>query len=127
MPGGLDVNTQCPSVTLKSFSDICREGGVMQCTNRSLLGALVVLVYAVSVEAQSRQVSVIKDVWGTDPKVWMEASPSCYLRADLPPVLLIYTDGDEEWRRKQNDDMAAALRSAGHKASFCRWTFAKHP
>ena len=99
----------------------------MQCTNRSLLGALVVLVYAVSVEAQSRQVSVIKDVWGTDPKVWMEASPSRYLRADLPPVLLIYTDGDEEWRRKQNDDMAAALRSAGHKASFCRWTFAKHP
>ena len=56
-----------------------------------------------------------KDVWGTDQKVWMEASPPRYLHADLPPVLLIYTDGDEEWRRKQNDDMAAALRSAGHK------------
>jgi hypothetical protein len=45
----------------------------------------------------------------------MEASPARYLRADLPPVLLIYTDGDEDWRKKQNDDMAAALRSAGHK------------
>jgi acetyl esterase/lipase len=56
-----------------------------------------------------------KDVWGNDPKVWMEASPPRYLRADLPPVLLIYTDGDEDWRRKQNDDMAAAYRSAGHK------------
>jgi nitrogen regulatory protein PII len=30
-------------------------------------------------------------------------------------VLIIYTDGDEAWRRTQNDDMAAALRAAGHK------------
>lgn len=43
------------------------------------------------------------------------ATPSRYLRADLPPVLLIDTDGDEEWRQQQNADMAAALRSAGHK------------
>jgi acetyl esterase/lipase len=56
-----------------------------------------------------------KDVWGTDERVWIEASPTRYLRAGLPPVLLIYTDGDEDWRRKQNDDMAAALRSAGNK------------
>ena len=54
-------------------------------------------------------------VWGTDQKVWIESSPSRYLRADLPPVLLIDTDGDEEWRQQQNADMAAALRSAGHK------------
>jgi acetyl esterase/lipase len=56
-----------------------------------------------------------KYVWGTDQKVWIESSPSRHLRADLPPVLLIDTDGDEEWRQKQNADMAAALRSAGHK------------
>jgi acetyl esterase/lipase len=55
-----------------------------------------------------------KFVWGTDPKVWMEASPARYLRANLPPVLLLYTDGDEQWRQRQNLDMAAALRSAGH-------------
>jgi acetyl esterase/lipase len=53
-------------------------------------------------------------VWGTNHKVWIESSPSRYLRADLPPVLLIDTDGDEEWRQQQNADMAAALRSAGH-------------
>ena len=56
-----------------------------------------------------------KEVWGPEPRIWMEASPARYLRADLPPVLIIYTDGDEAWRRKQNDDMAAALRAAGHK------------
>ncbi|MGH9198607.1 MAG: alpha/beta hydrolase [Acidimicrobiia bacterium] len=56
-----------------------------------------------------------KYVWGTDQKVWIESSPSRYLRADLPPVLIIDTDGDEDWRQQQNADLAAALRSAGHK------------
>ena len=36
-------------------------------------------------------------VWGGDPKVWADASPARHLRAGLPPVLIIYTDGDEEW------------------------------
>ncbi|MGH9256849.1 MAG: alpha/beta hydrolase [Vicinamibacterales bacterium] len=53
-------------------------------------------------------------VWGTDQRVWVDASPVRHLRADLPPVLLIDTDGDEQWRQQQNADMAAALRSAGH-------------
>ena len=56
-----------------------------------------------------------KYVWGSDPKVWAEASPVRYLRANLPPVLLIDTDGDESWRQQQNVDFAAALRAAGNK------------
>ena len=56
---------------------------------------------------------------GDESKVWIESSPSRYLRADLPPVLLIDTDGDEAWRQKQNVDMAAALRAAGHKDVRC--------
>jgi acetyl esterase/lipase len=54
-------------------------------------------------------------VWGPDPKVWVESSPARYLRADLPPILILDTDGDEEWRQQQNVDLAAALRAAGHK------------
>jgi acetyl esterase/lipase len=54
-------------------------------------------------------------VWGTDRNVWVDASPAHHLRADLPPVLLIDTDGDEDWRQQQNVDMAAALRAAGLK------------
>jgi acetyl esterase/lipase len=54
-------------------------------------------------------------VWGTDRKVWVDASPARHLRADLPPVLIIDTNGDEDWRQQQNVDMAAALRAAGHK------------
>jgi acetyl esterase/lipase len=54
-------------------------------------------------------------VWGTDRNVWVDASPARHLRANLPPVLLIDTDGDEGWRQQQNLDMAAALRAAGNK------------
>jgi acetyl esterase/lipase len=56
-----------------------------------------------------------KSVWGADPKVWVDASPSRYLRADLPPILILDTDGDETWRQGQAADLAAALRKAGHK------------
>ena len=54
------------------------------------------------------------DIWGTNPKTWTDASPAHYLRGDLPPVLLIDTDGDEDWRQQQNADFASALRAAGH-------------
>ena len=53
-------------------------------------------------------------IWGSNPKVWIDASPSRYLRADLPPILILDTDGDETWRQKQAADLAAALRKAGH-------------
>ena len=56
-----------------------------------------------------------KYVWGNDRDTWIDASPARYLRGNLPPVLIIDTDGDEDWRQQQNIDMAAALRSAGNK------------
>jgi acetyl esterase/lipase len=54
-----------------------------------------------------------KTVWGTDPNVWVDASPAHHLRANLPPTLIIYADRDEPWRRQQNVDMAEAMRAAG--------------
>jgi len=54
-----------------------------------------------------------KSVWGTDPTVWMDASPAHHLRANLPPTLIIYADRDEAWRRRQNVDMAREMRAAG--------------
>jgi acetyl esterase/lipase len=54
-----------------------------------------------------------KYIWGADPKGWPAASPASYVRADVPPMLLLYADGDDAWRRQQNVDFAAALRAAG--------------
>jgi acetyl esterase/lipase len=55
-----------------------------------------------------------KSVWGTDATVWVDASPAHHLRAGLPPMLVLYADGDEAWRRQQNVDMAQALKAAGN-------------
>jgi acetyl esterase/lipase len=56
-----------------------------------------------------------KRVWGTDPQTWVDASPAHRVRAGAPPLLLLYADGDDEWRRQQNTEMAAALRAAGNE------------
>jgi acetyl esterase/lipase len=53
-------------------------------------------------------------VWGADTKVWIEASPAHYVAKNLPPILLVYADADEPWRRQENTDYASELRGAGH-------------
>lgn len=55
-----------------------------------------------------------KTVWGTDPRVWEDASPAHHLRAGMPPTLILYADADEPWRRQQNVEMAQALKTAGN-------------
>lgn len=54
-----------------------------------------------------------KDVWGTDPAAWKAASPASYLRKEVPPMLLLYADGDDEWRRQQQADFLADMKKAG--------------
>ncbi len=57
-----------------------------------------------------------KDVWGSDVAAWRAASPAAYLRKELPPMLLLYADGDADWRRQQQADFQADLRKAGASA-----------
>ena len=57
-----------------------------------------------------------KTVWGEDVKVWREASVASYFGTGKPPMVLIYADGDADWRREQIERMADALRAAGHEA-----------
>ena len=54
-----------------------------------------------------------KSVWGTDRKVWVDASPAHHLHARVPPMLILYADGDEDWRRQQNVEVAQAIKAAG--------------
>jgi acetyl esterase/lipase len=56
-----------------------------------------------------------KDTWGTDAKVWKAASPGTYVRRGVPPMLLLYADGDADWRQQQQSDFAAALRNSGNR------------
>ena len=58
-----------------------------------------------------------KTVWGDDPKVWRQASVTPYVGADKPPMLFLYADGDDAWRREQNQRLAAELTGSGNKAA----------
>ncbi len=54
-----------------------------------------------------------KTVWGEDPAAWLKASVTPHIGAATVPMLLIYADGDDDWRRRQNDTFWAAMRAAG--------------
>ncbi len=55
-----------------------------------------------------------KDVWGEDPADWLAASVTPHVAAGKGRMLLIYADGDDDWRRRQNDSFGEAMRTAGN-------------
>jgi acetyl esterase/lipase len=52
-----------------------------------------------------------KDVWGEDPKLWPDASPAKFVSPGAPTTLILYADGDDPWRRQQNEEMARAMKA----------------
>jgi acetyl esterase/lipase len=57
-----------------------------------------------------------KSVWGANRDVWVDASPAHHLQPGAPPMLILYAERDEDWRREQNVEVAAAMKAAGHKS-----------
>jgi acetyl esterase/lipase len=55
-----------------------------------------------------------KDVWGTDPADWLAASVTPHISTARGRMLLVYADGDSEWRRRQNDTFGEAMLAAGN-------------
>lgn len=55
-----------------------------------------------------------KTVWGTDEQVWRQASVTPYVGPGKPPMLFIYADGDDPWRREQNDRLSKKLAAEGN-------------
>ncbi len=56
-----------------------------------------------------------KTVWGTDETVWLQASVTPHVGAGKPPMRLIYADGDDDWRREQNERLTTQLSAARSK------------
>ena len=55
-----------------------------------------------------------KDVWGEHPPDWLAASVTPHIKVGKGPMLLIYADGDDEWRRHQIDRFGDAMRAVGN-------------
>lgn len=54
-----------------------------------------------------------KSVWGEDPEAWLAASVTPRIGPNKRPMLLIYADGDEDWRKAQNDRFAREMVAGG--------------
>ena len=61
-----------------------------------------------------------KDTWGIDANVWKAASPATYVNRDVPPMLLLYADGDDGWRRNQQHEFLTTLGAAGQRETEVR-------
>jgi acetyl esterase/lipase len=58
--------------------------------------------------------AIYRKIWGNDQQNWLQASVTPHLLPDRDNILLIYADGDEPWRKEQNERFAAAMTAAGN-------------
>lgn len=58
-----------------------------------------------------------KTVWGADPQDWLAASVTPHVGPGKPPFLVIYADGDDGWRKAQNERFAQTMRDAGNPSA----------
>jgi acetyl esterase/lipase len=58
--------------------------------------------------------SIYETIWGNDPQRWLQASVNRHISANRDNILLIYADGDESWRKEQNERFAKAMTAAGN-------------
>ncbi len=55
-----------------------------------------------------------KDVWGEDPHNWLNASVTPHIKPGKSPMLMIYADGDEDWRQEQIERFVSQMVHAGN-------------
>lgn len=58
--------------------------------------------------------SIYKTIWGNEPQSWMQASVTPHILPNRDNILLIYADGDDDWRKEQNERFATAMTAAGN-------------
>lgn len=64
--------------------------------------------------------SIYQTIWGNDPQAWRQASVSPHIGPRRNNIMLIYADGDDNWRKEQIERFAAAMTSAGNRRVFTK-------
>jgi len=55
-----------------------------------------------------------KKIWSNNPDKWLEASVTPHIGKNRDNILLIYADGDDAWRKEQNERFAKSMAEAGN-------------
>ena len=58
--------------------------------------------------------SIYKTIWGNEPQSWIQASVTPHILPHRDNILLIYADGDDDWRKEQINRFAKEMTSAGN-------------
>jgi len=58
--------------------------------------------------------SIFQTIWGNDEQSWLKASVTPHIGPNRDNILLIYADGDDAWRKEQNERFALAMIEAGN-------------
>ena len=96
-------------------SELIKEAGI---DTPSLAGAVLISAFLyVEETAKDRTArdSIYQSIWGMNPQDWFKASVSPHLGPNRDNLLLIYADGDEDWRKEQNQRLVQVLRNAGNQ------------
>ncbi len=59
--------------------------------------------------------TIYKTIWGNSQKDWIRASVTPHLLLTRDNILLIYADGDEDWRKRQINTFAEAMIATGNR------------
>lgn len=57
---------------------------------------------------------VYKTIWGEESEGWLNASVTPFIGPDRDNILVIYADGDDPWRKNQNERFVQALTAEGN-------------
>jgi acetyl esterase/lipase len=55
-----------------------------------------------------------KSIWGEQKEDWLKASVAGFIGPNISNILVIYADGDDLWRKEQNERFVHDLRSEGN-------------
>ena len=58
--------------------------------------------------------AVYKSIWGETKEAWLAASVTDFIGPGRDNILVMYADGDDLWRKKQNERFVRDLTSAGN-------------
>jgi acetyl esterase/lipase len=64
--------------------------------------------------------SIYQTIWGNDPQSWIQASVKPHILPNRDNILLIYADGDDAWRKEQNERFATAMTDIGNLRVFTK-------
>jgi acetyl esterase/lipase len=55
-----------------------------------------------------------KSIWGEQKEDWLKASVTGFIGPNINNILVIYADGDDLWRKEQNERFVQDLKSEGN-------------